>query len=148
MFPLLLRPLHCIGALHPHAGLGRASRQKAGVNVELTAVQFPNTFVAHTLSSSIVICSRRVSLTPTVFIMARGRNPLFTFATCCLPFAMSSLKTPQFCQSPSHSSGPHSDALSSVTFLSIPLGQSSPHTELYRILSGARLAVGVSSSGQ
>lgn len=84
---------------------------------------------------------------PTVFIMARAKAHSLFLAICCLSFVRLFLRTPQFHQSPSHSSGPHSDTMQPITFSQIPLGWNSPYTEPYPILPGI-LAVCTSYSGQ
>lgn len=90
-FLYLSGPLLYIEALLPCAGLGGACRQKTGV-IGAVCCAMSNTLVACILSSSIVVYSKRVSLMPSVSIVARSRSPPST--TYCLPFVMSFLQTP------------------------------------------------------
>lgn len=137
-------PLHYIEALLPCVGLGRAYRQKTG-ELELSVVQCLKTFVACILSSPIVVYSKRVSLMPSVSIVARSKSPPSTFATYCLPFVMPFLKTPVPSKPRSLLWTPFRCYV--ISYFPPPLwGWSSLHAEPYPILSG--VFSGCASSGQ
>lgn len=136
-FLYLSGPLHYAGALLPCVGLGRARRQKTRVNESCSVVPCLKTLVACILSRSIIVCSKRVSLKPSVAIVARSSSPPSAFATYCLPFVMPFLKTPVPSRPLSLLWTPFRCYV--ISYFSPSLrGWSSLHAEPYPILSGVR----------